>query len=148
MKWWLIYVIKKFCPWLWFYKVSSWDGCPGVCHMPCNWDTEVLSFNKVLILITPCSPYWLMTRSTATWVWTATDAGWATTVCPSSLVDVLPLQVLWLRRIIWKLRMTKTMKLTQTTSLDWWRVPKNGAGGYFLFAVQQVDKILRWKKNE
>merc|ERR1712227_694892 len=21
-------------------QVSSWDGCPGVCHMPCNWDTE------------------------------------------------------------------------------------------------------------
>merc|ERR1712107_249452 len=33
-------------------------------------------------------------RSTVTWVWTATDAGWATTACPSSLVDVLPLQAL------------------------------------------------------
>merc|ERR1712109_252293 len=33
-------------------------------------------------------------RSTATWVWTATDAGWATTACPLSLVDVLPLQAL------------------------------------------------------
>merc|ERR1712027_92071 len=21
-------------------QVSSWDGCPGICHMPCNWDTE------------------------------------------------------------------------------------------------------------
>merc|ERR1712012_986210 len=21
-------------------QVSSWDSCPGVCHMPCNWDTE------------------------------------------------------------------------------------------------------------
>merc|ERR1712110_1280690 len=21
-------------------QVSAWDGCPGVCHMPCNWDTE------------------------------------------------------------------------------------------------------------
>merc|ERR1712243_251163 len=19
-------------------QVSSWDGCPGVCHMPCNWN--------------------------------------------------------------------------------------------------------------
>ena len=44
----------------------------------------------------------LMTRSTATWVWMTTDAGWATTACPSSLVDVLPLQVLWLWRRIWK----------------------------------------------
>merc|ERR1712156_642974 len=33
-------------------------------------------------------------RSTATWAWTVTDAGWATTACPSSLVDVLPLQAL------------------------------------------------------
>merc|ERR1711910_80732 len=24
-------------------QVSSWDGCPGVCHMPCNWDTEEYS---------------------------------------------------------------------------------------------------------
>merc|ERR1712037_173539 len=21
-------------------QVSEWDGCPGMCHMPCNWDTE------------------------------------------------------------------------------------------------------------
>merc|ERR1712055_785816 len=21
-------------------KVSDWDGCPGVCHIPCNWETE------------------------------------------------------------------------------------------------------------
>ena len=40
-------------------------------------------------------------------------------------------------------RMTTTMKLTQTTSLDWGRVPKKGAGEYFLYAVQQVDHILR-----
>merc|ERR1711933_480929 len=53
-------------------QVSSWDGCPGVCHMPCTG--------------TP--------RSTATWVWIATDAGWATTACPSMPVDVLPLQAL------------------------------------------------------
>merc|ERR1739845_188775 len=33
-------------------------------------------------------------RSTATWVWMTTDAGWATTACPLSLVDVLPLQAL------------------------------------------------------
>merc|ERR1711936_1202131 len=33
-------------------------------------------------------------RTTATWVWMTTDAGWATTACPSSLVDVLPLQAL------------------------------------------------------
>ena len=110
MKWWLIYVIKRFCPWLWFYKVSSWDGCPGVCHMPCNWDTEVLIFNKVSIgsgIFYRATCHWsvitiLMTRSTATWVWMTTDAGWATTACPSSLVDVLPLQVLWLWRRIWK----------------------------------------------
>merc|ERR1719237_2014506 len=21
-------------------QVNEWDGCPGVCHMPCNWDTQ------------------------------------------------------------------------------------------------------------
>merc|ERR1712168_1522976 len=21
-------------------QVSDWDGCPGVCHVPCNWETE------------------------------------------------------------------------------------------------------------
>jgi len=21
-------------------QVSDWDGCPGVCHIPCNWETE------------------------------------------------------------------------------------------------------------
>jgi len=21
-------------------QISDWDGCPGVCHAPCNWDTE------------------------------------------------------------------------------------------------------------
>merc|ERR1712037_694603 len=21
-------------------QVSEWDGCPGMCHQPCNWDTE------------------------------------------------------------------------------------------------------------
>lgn len=24
-----------------FVQVSDWDGCPGVCHIPCNWETEV-----------------------------------------------------------------------------------------------------------
>merc|ERR1711894_240070 len=53
-------------------QVSSWDGCPGVCHMPCNWDTEEYCDMGL----------------------TVTDAGWATTACPSNLVDVLPLQAL------------------------------------------------------
>merc|ERR1712203_1292372 len=51
-------------------QVSSWDAAPESATCPA---TGTL-------------------RSTATWVWTATDAGWATTACPSSLVDVLPLQ--------------------------------------------------------
>merc|ERR1712172_237771 len=21
-------------------QISDWDGCPGVCHEPCNWDTQ------------------------------------------------------------------------------------------------------------
>ena len=46
---WFMFLKKDSCSWLLFYKVSSWDGCPGVCHMPCNWDTEVLIFNKVSI---------------------------------------------------------------------------------------------------
>ena len=22
--------------------MNEWDGCPGICHTPCNWDTEVM----------------------------------------------------------------------------------------------------------
>merc|ERR1712020_421419 len=28
-------------------QVSSWDGCPGVCHMPCNWDTEECNSTEI-----------------------------------------------------------------------------------------------------
>merc|ERR1719414_1491622 len=21
-------------------QINEWDGCPGMCHMPCNWETE------------------------------------------------------------------------------------------------------------
>ena len=59
-----------------------------------NWYFFIMQYVTVISI--------LMTRSTATWVWMTTDAGWATTACPSSLVDVLPLQVLWLWRRIWK----------------------------------------------
>merc|ERR1711963_547956 len=53
-------------------QVSSWDVAPEFASCPA---TGTL-------------------RSTAKWVWMTTDAGWATTACPLSLVDVLPLQAL------------------------------------------------------
>ena len=28
-------------------QVSSWDGCPGVCHTACNWETEVTTALRI-----------------------------------------------------------------------------------------------------
>ena len=38
-----LHIEKFFHLQLCWSQVNEWDGCPGMCHMPCNYDTEVSS---------------------------------------------------------------------------------------------------------
>ena len=30
--------------------MNEWDGCPGICHTPCNWDTEVMMAMMTIVI--------------------------------------------------------------------------------------------------
>ena len=125
--------LKHFCSWLWFYKVSSWDGCPGVCHMPCNWDTEVFISTKSQLEVA----FLIMLHVTDQWapfdgqeycdMGLDSNGCWLGNYCMSIESGGCPSTtglVTLTKNMKRTMRMTTKMKLTQTKILVRWPVLK------------------------